>query len=72
MKEGKVINYDGFVGEIESENENYIFLNDDLLCSIQIGDLVTFKGEEKQDLKRAYFIKKKNDVKDKYYEGNNN
>lgn len=72
MKEGKILDYDGFVGEIESENDNYIFLKDDLLYNAKISDIVCFRGEDKQDLKRAYFIKKKIDMKDKDYEGNNN
>ena len=46
MKEGKVINYDGFVGEIESQEEKYLFLNDDLQTDINVGNIVTFNGEE--------------------------
>ena len=46
MKEGKVINYDGFVGEIESQEEKNLFLNDDLQTDINVGDIVTFNGEE--------------------------
>lgn len=46
MKEGKVINYDVFVGEIESQEEKYLFLNDDLQTDINVGNIVTFNGEE--------------------------
>ncbi len=46
MKEGKAINYDGVVGEIESQEEKYLFLNDDLQTDINVGDIVTFNGEE--------------------------
>ena len=46
MKEGKVINYDGVVGEIESQEEKNLFLNDDLQTDINVGDIVTFNGEE--------------------------
>lgn len=77
MKEGKVINYDGFVGEIESQEEKYLFLNDDLQTDINVGDIVTFNGEEVHDFKRAYFVKSKSDnaqlsMKVKNNERNNN
>ena len=55
----------------------FLFLNDDLQTDINVGDIVTFSGEEVHDFKRAFFVKSKSDnvqlsMKVKDNERNNN
>ena len=72
MREGKVIEFDGFVGDIESNGEKYMFLIDDVETDIQLNDFVSFRGEEVHGVKKAFFVKNVNKsmkfVKDEYNE----
>ena len=56
VEKGIVTYYDGTYGEIKKENDKYIFLQRDMESNINIGSLVSFKGEEVQGIKRAYFV----------------
>ncbi len=54
---GKVTQFDGSVGTVVSQNGSYLFLKDDIETNaIAVGRLVAFRGEEKQGIKRAYFV----------------
>ena len=66
MKEGIIVEYDGFIGEIESDNTRYIFLTDDVNGTINIGETVTFRGEKIHNINRAFFVKKKVDNNNAY------
>ena len=56
VEKGLVTYFDGEYGEIKKSNEKYIFLKQDIMSTIDLGDYVSFKGEEVQGVKRAYFI----------------
>ena len=60
MREGKVTEFDGFVGDIESNGEKYMFLIDDIETDIELNDYVSFRGEEVQGVKKAFFVKNVN------------
>lgn len=45
-------------GEIITEDVDYIFFSTDLYDNVKDGDVVSFYGEEKAKVKRAYFVKK--------------
>ena len=74
---GKVIEYDGFKGMILTPNDKYMFLNEDinhdLSKEVSIGDIVRFRGEEVQNVKKAYFVEKlpyNNEINKKYVKEN--
>ncbi len=70
---GKVIEYDGIKGTLVTLNTKYMFLSDDVNEEINVGDLVKFRGEEVQDINRAYFVKKlhlNNEKNKQYIKGN--
>ncbi len=54
---GKVIKFDGFTGEIECDNEVFLFLDTDLMEEIDINLPVMFRKEIDGEIKRAYFVK---------------
>lgn len=56
---GKITFFDEHCGKIVSESGEYLFLESDISTQkkLQVGDLVIFRGEEKYDQKRAYFVK---------------
>ena len=54
---GKIINFDGFTGEIECDNEVFLFLDTDLIEEVDIKLPVMFRKEIDKEIKRAYFIK---------------
>lgn len=56
VEKGMVTYYDGEYGEIKNDKEKYIFLKQDMLSELNTGELVSFKGEEVQGIKRAYFV----------------
>lgn len=57
---GKIRSYDNFVGEIVSQKGTYMFTNKDLSTEeeININDTVIFRGENVQNIKKAFFIRK--------------
>ena len=70
---GKIVKYDGFAGEIISENGKFIFFNKDVLTEdIKVNDYVVFRGELVLDTKKAFFINKINKEHKKLEIKNNN
>ena len=53
----KVINFDGFTGEIVCDNDVFLFLDTDLMEEIDINLPVMFRKEIDGEIKRAYFVK---------------
>ena len=64
MKEGKVVEFDGYTGEIESDNKTYLFLKDHVNDSVNVNDTVTFRGENIKGYDVAFLKKKKNEIND--------
>jgi len=59
---GKIISYNDKQGLILTDNgEKYLFLESDLNQQININDLVFFRPESINNIKRAFFINKIND-----------
>ena len=58
-KIGKIINFDGYYGEIISNDnlEKYFFLVDDIEGEIDSNTLIQFRGEKIQGMNRAFFVK---------------
>ncbi len=56
---GKVVNFDGYTGEIVDSVRKYIFLDKDCLGEIKTGDIVTFKSEKIYDTYRAFLVNNK-------------
>ena len=56
VENGMVTYYDGEYGEITKRDDKYIFLKQDIENEIKLGSYVSFKGEEVQGIKRAYFV----------------
>ena len=56
VENGMVTYYDGEYGEITKRDDKYIFLKQDIENEINLGSYVSFKGEEVQGVKRAYFV----------------
>ncbi len=56
---GKVTFFDNHCGKVVSESGEYLFLDSDIQTQkiLQVGDLVSFRGELKHEQKRAYFVK---------------
>ena len=54
---GKIINFDGFTGEIESDGEKFLFLDTDVMEEINPKLPVMFRKEIDKEIKRAYFVK---------------
>lgn len=63
---GKVRSYDNITGEIIAKEGSFIFTsnNVDPEDSLNIDDIVFFRGEEVQGTKKAFYIKKLNPDKD--------
>ena len=59
---GKVRSYNNSIGDIISKEGVYLFTQEELEEneSININDIVLFRGEEIQNQKKAFFIKKLN------------
>ena len=59
-KTGVVKNYDGYLGEIETEEILYYFTKNDILENeiIKNDDIVIFKGKTEDVFPQAYFIRK--------------
>ena len=58
-KIGKVIDYDGYSGNIINSDSSYFFTETDVIGNVQNGDYVKFKDEQRKD-KRAFFVEKIN------------
>ena len=56
VEKGVVTYFDGEYGEIKKNNDKYIFLKQDIINTIVNGACVSFKGEDVQGIKRAYFV----------------
>ena len=54
----KSIDYKTGVGEIVTEKEKYIFLIENFDNSLNVDDIVKFRGEKINDTLRAFFVKK--------------
>lgn len=63
VEKGIVTYYDGEYGEIKNEGEQYIFLRKDILNELNIGSIVSFRPEEVQGIKKAYFVKNLENIK---------
>ena len=59
-KIGKVVKFDGNLGEIFTPTEEYYFTKNDLLEGIPVenDDLVMFNGKTESVFPQAYFVKK--------------
>ena len=57
-KIGKVKEYDGFFGEIVTEDTLYYFTKDDIEDTIEENDVVKFQGKTEEAFPQAYFVKK--------------
>ncbi|MBR3660330.1 MAG: hypothetical protein IKN63_00305 [Bacilli bacterium] len=56
---GKVIKYEDNQGLIvTSEGDKYLFLEKDINTKVNVNDLVIFRPEKVENVKRAYFVKK--------------
>ena len=58
FKLGKVYSYENKLGKIVTDTEEYIFNEDDLENQVVKGDIVQFRPEEINDIKRAFFVTK--------------
>jgi hypothetical protein len=57
---GKIIKYNGFTGEILAEDGIYLFLSGDVKDNnVSLNDDVIFRGEIVHNVKKAFFIRKK-------------
>jgi len=66
---GKIVDYENKKGIIlTKDNEKYMFLEKDLNTDIKINDIVIFRPEIIDNVKRAYFVKNIN----KYLEEDTN
>ncbi len=54
---GKVKEYNGISGTIVTPEDSYLFLDSDIDNSVNVGDLVKFRAEEINEIKRAFFVK---------------
>ncbi len=57
FKIGKVKEYNGISGTIVTPEDSYLFLDSDIDNSVNIGDLVKFRAENINEIKRAFFVK---------------
>lgn len=63
FKIGKVYSYDNKLGKIVTDNDEYLFNEDDIESeSINKGDLVQFRPEVINDINRAFFVSKTNNI----------
>ena len=62
LKLGKVREYDGHLGEIQTINATYYFTKDDVHKDDKLlpNDLVMFKGKTEDEFPQAYYVKKIN------------
>ena len=59
FKLGKVYSFENRLGKIITEQEEYIFNEDDLeVKNIKKGDIVKFRPEIVNDINRAFFVTK--------------
>lgn len=59
FKLGKVYSFENRLGKIITEQEEYIFNEDDLeVKNIKKGDIVKFRPETVNDINRAFFVTK--------------
>ena len=60
VKVGKIKEYDGNLGEIDTIDSTYYFTKNDLINSdtVEQNDLVAFKSKTENIFPQAYFIKK--------------
>ena len=72
MKEGQVVNYDGFIGEIETEDKKYLFIRDNIIGDINVNDTVFFRGENINGYDVAFFVQSKNEDLSLYMESMRN
>lgn len=54
---GKIINFDGFTGEIQSGEDVLTFLDTDVIEEVDPNLPVMFRKEIEGEIKRAYFVK---------------
>lgn len=57
-KLGKIIDFDGYVGKIQSDEEQYFFIDSSINGEIKNGDLVVFTPEIINGEYRAFFVEK--------------
>ena len=57
-KIGKIKDYDGFMGEIVTENNLYYFTKNDIDGNIIKNDIVKFQGKTEEIFPQAYYVKK--------------
>ena len=62
LKQGKVVEFDNYIGYITDDENEYMFLDFDLSEPINIGDIVIFKAEKIGEVYRAFFIEKSKDL----------
>ena len=68
-KIGKIKKYDNGVGEIVTENDQYLFTFEDIDDGEQyeVNDIVIFRGEKEDKINRAFFVKKYNKETEEIY-----
>ena len=64
-KIGKIKDYDGFMGEIVTENNLYYFTKNDIDGNIIKNDIVKFQGKTEEIFPQAYYVKKLPYIKEK-------
>ena len=57
-KIGKIKNYNGFIGEIVTEDNSYYFTKKDLDGNVDKNDIVKFQGKTENTFPQAYYVKK--------------
>lgn len=59
---GKVRTFDNYFGEIIAQDGVYMFISEDISPTevIEVNDMVLFRAEEINNVKKAFFIKKLN------------
>lgn len=63
VEKGIVTYYDGEYGEIKEGEDKFIFLKKDILSELSVGAYVSFRAEEVQGIKKAYFVKNLENIK---------
>ena len=59
-KVGKIMDFDGFLGKITTEDKVFVFSKNEIINdeNINNGDLVVFKGKSEKEFPQAYYVKK--------------
>ncbi len=59
-KVGKILKYDGYLGEIVTSDNDYYFTKNDILdnCDLSKDDLVVFDSKSEDTFPQAYYVKK--------------